>query len=297
MTALADWEMQYRGLVFGGDRDVAVRRVSGLYGYTARADDPAQPRGDGAIPKHHYLEARSVELELELLGSDVELRDMERQVREAFALSRIAELPLWFKLPGDDERLIYCRPTASSWDATHDRRAVIEPTVALTASDPRVYGAERTVSVPLYAADAGGVDDPVDGGAKDVGTIGEQQEAVFHNAGDSDAHPMVQAWGPETGTTTRVTLENRTNGSVLDVETDVLPGQQLVARMREWVTRDPTARPVELDGASRYAAWLTRGEPFWLSPGDNVLRLTVEGAAPTDVQVTARDTYDGTVRS
>jgi len=284
--SLRDGEFRYRGHTFGY-APVVVTEVEGLIGSEARVGDRDMPRGDGAVPGDHYLAPKTP-----ILTAVVTSRAALGPLRAALRSSRTVELPLSFGLDGEQLR-VWCRVVGLE---VQHRPGSVHVQIALRASDPRVYAEEqRSVSVPVYvvggAGGAGYHDYPGDY-PKDATTVGGA-EAVAHNAGDSDAHPLLRVWGPTSGLTSRVTVTNRTNGSVLDVATDVGAGQILTCRMREYVTGRTDERIIEVSGADRYGAWQSRPAPLRLSPGDNVIRLTEEGAAPSGAALTWQDTWDG----
>lgn len=282
-TVLRDGEFRYRGLAFGY-APVVVTDVEGLIGSEARVGDRDMPRGDGAVPGDHYLAPKTP-----ILTAVVTSRAALGPLRAALRSSRTVELPLTFGLDGEQLR-VWCRVVGLE---VQHRPGSVHVQIALRASDPRVYSEDAlSVSVPVYVTGGIGYHDYPGDYPKDATSTGGA-ETVAHNAGDSDAHPLVRVWGPTSGLTTRVTVTNRTNGSQVDVATDIGAGQILTVRMREYVTGRTDERIVEVSGADRYGAWQSRPQALRLSPGDNVIRLVVEGAAPSGAALTWRHTWDG----
>lgn len=281
--------ISYRGLTLDGP--YIVRSVEGLAGSSARVGgDTDQPRGDGELPGVHFLDARHITLTVRTVG----LEHVSALV-SAFRVSRRDALPLSWEEFGS-ERRCFARPIESSagWDLGLGPVAD-DFTVALKASDPRIYGRRRVVLLNPYGVVSAGLDYPVD--YPKVYGADSRIEAVARNSGDSDAHPTIRVRGPDVGTLDGFEVHNVTNGARLQVDTPVGAGQTLTVRMREWVTADPNRLVVELDGASRYGDWVTRPDLLWLSPGDNVLRLNVpSGEEPSGADLAYRDTFAGTVQ-
>lgn len=285
-------ELAYRGFVINRadpDHPYDLIKVDGLRGAAVRSGDTPIPRGDGDTPGSHWLEAKRPVLTVDAFG---DYHDVVPPLVAAFQPSRSVEHPLVWREGGEEVRL-YCRPVDVPVTRQASRQGATEVAIALKAADPRVYGQLRTVQVEPFKLAGGAVNDPVDD-PKDATAEGGTDETV-HNGGASDAHPQMTVSGPDSGSADGVRLTNRTNGSQIEVSTSVGPGQTLVVRMREWVTRRLDTFIVELDGANRYDDWTTRGEVFYLSPGDNVVRLEVLGGTDTGVKATLsyRDTYDG----
>ena len=293
---LTDGQFHYRGLTFGRHTRYRVTRVEGLEGHmAARLGEREIPRGDGEIPGAHYLSGKRPMLTLMVVGDRAEVWP---PLIEAMRVSRHRAFPLRFKVADRPERLIYARVAEAP--VMLEGSAVVEHTIGLHASDPRVYSAaERQTLVPVYSADTHGYFNydrpPHDGNyPKNADFADPSAERVARNAGDSDAYPTVQVQAAS-GQIDSFTLDNRTNGSQLQVDTLVQAGQTLTVRLREWVTMSTNTMIVELDGESRYVDWTSRPDTFFLSPGDNVLRLSVSGGDDVTCRVIWRDTWDGTI--
>lgn len=278
----------YQGLTLSKP-DFAVQQIEGLDGIEARTGgDTEQPRGDGSLPGQHFLGARHVTMQLRCLTNGA-----VRRLLDAFQPSRTREHPFAWEA-NEGERRIFARVVASPVTRAGRFHPIADASIALKASDPRIYGDRRLVGLQPFAVAESGLDYPVDY-PKDYGV--EVVEAIATNAGDSDAHPTIRIHGPEAGSLTSWRLRNTTNGSTVQVDATIGPDQLLTVRLREWVVADPAALIVELDGESRYGDWVTRPEILWLSPGDNVLRLEVlTGDEPSSAEIVYRDTYGGTRR-
>lgn len=281
-------QITYRGLVLDGP--YMVTRVEGLDGAEVRTDaDTHIPRGDGHLPGSHWLDARRITLTVRVVG-----RERLPTLMAAFRPARNVEPALSWTEDDGTSRRVYCRPVQTI--ATVSGGMVVDLPIGLKASDPRIYGPSRSALVNPWQPSQEGIDYPkAEYPINWPPAVGTQ--AVVRNGGDSDAYPTVRIRGPQVGQLESWRLANLTTGAQLQVDTTVGPGQLLTVRMREWVVGDPSALIVDLDGQSRYGGWVSRPEPFWLAPGDNVLRLTtLSGADPSSAELIWRDTYGGTRR-
>lgn len=284
-------DVTYRGLTLADP--YRPHRVQGLDSVSVRTGgDRDQPRGDGQLPGSHFQDARRITLDVHVIGKRA---DVLPDLLAAFQPSRSREHALTWRDEVDGElRRVWARVV----DAPVTRDAALGPhltevRIGLKATDPRIYGAQVLEALRPYAVTGGGLNYPGDW-PKDF-SADTTVETIAHNAGDSDAHPTVRVRGPSSGSVERFRIENVTNGSELDVETSIGAGQTLTVRMREWVTGHLDELVVELDGATRYGSWLSRPDEFWLSPGDNRLRLIVEsGDDPSEADLVWRHTYAGT---
>ena len=217
---LADYEMSYRGMVFGGGHSLGIQKVVGLQDLSIRSGDVPIPRGDGNIPGLHTIKGKDIVLGLVANGvpKSQDLADTVHLASTTFRRTDIPE-PLYFKLPGMDESFVYVRCVGRVITHTPEMTFGHRPIrVRLTAADPRVYGSDsETTNINIYDASGGGSDFPFDF-AEDF-TVNTSREAVLTNDGDTDAHPLLRFYGPATGTVTSVKLTNPTTGQVFEVTT------------------------------------------------------------------------------
>lgn len=283
-TPLADETFEYRGLTFGQNCDIQVNSATGFHGYEVRTSDSDQPRGDGAIRGLDFVNPRILQFKLHIWEPDIDGQLYEQfwqQVRSAFRPSRSDDFPLFFKRPGQPEQFIRCRPIQLTRDenwTTYNRYGY--PPVNLRAVDPRIYGTEEQQQiVPGFSLNRTGVDLPHVEFPMDWTTPG-QSESIVQNDGNDYAWPLVRFYGPATGTTTAVAIENTTTGQVSSITTAIAPNQ-ILTQDNEAAVTGADRLVVQLDGATRYASWGLPREPFALAPGDNTIRFTYTGQAPT----------------
>lgn len=259
----------FNGITFGEGTYVLVEAVEGLFGSDVRRGDTPMPRGHGSVGGQHFEVERSIFYDIAIYGDD---RDATmRAVRDAFRVVEDADLPLEFNVDDTTYRIL-ARPLRMPVRRRADSWRIPRTTVALIASDPRIYSADETTTVvPLYSTAGGGVNAPLN--APINTSAGTTVEAVVVNDGNSDAHPTVRFHGPAT----EVVLTNVTSGDTLTVATAIASGQVLTYDGTAYVTASGE-HVVSLDGAGRYGAWVER-IPFVLPPGESVLRFTADDAA------------------
>lgn len=281
---MADFEFTYRGLTIGGDTAYPLVRVDGLGQPGVRSGDRAATGRHGLWPGDHWLNGRTLVLDLEVErgATDTTWEARVDAFASAFRPGLDDEAALVFQVPGiagGGERRVYVRtsrrdlPVDQAW-ALRESRAAVE----LVATDPRIYDeTQQSDSVGLPTA-TGGWSFPWSfdwsfGGGGIGGTI------FANNAGTFPAPLTVRFDGPVTDP--RIT--NVTLGQVLELDLTVASGQ--------YVELDTLARTVLLNGtANRYEALSNASRWFDLDPGTNELAFQGTGSGST-VTVTWRSTW------
>lgn len=291
--ALLDGQFSYGGLVFGDGTDYHIDHAEGFEGYDTRVSDSDQPRNDGGIRGLDYVAPRLVAFTLALGAADSSTYESRwAAIRAAFLPSRSLDMPLTFKRPGQVERFVSCRPiTLTRVQEYLSFDQIGRVPLAARAVDPRIYSSvQYSQNATVYATTGGGMNWPVTLWPVNY-TGGMQSLLSIVNNGTAPAYPLIRFYGPLTNTCTGVTLTNRTNGSVLAINTTILTGQILTADMTAAVTGANTS-VIDLSGSSRYGSWVVPRTPFSLSPGDNVITFQVTGSS-TDClcNLTWRDTW------
>lgn len=293
---LGELQYSYRGLTFGEGCEVMVQSADGFEGFEVRDSDSDQPRGDGGIRGLDYSASRLVGITLTL--AELEDRDgsiyeaLWSSVRSTFAPSRSVDYPLAFKRPGQPERMIRCRPVSLTRSEEYLKfNRVGQAPLVLRAADPRIYS--TTVHegvVPLYTGpSAAGTDLSIELPADFA--PGARSEFVATNDGNADAYPVIQFYGPTSGTVAAVALENTTTGQVLSIDTAVAAGSILQADMDAAATA-ANRQLITLDGAGRYGDWRLPRVPFAIGPGSNTLKFTVTGTSTNAIcRLQWRDTW------
>lgn len=298
--ALTDYSFAYRGLSFGADaldaqsHGIGVAELNGIDGISVLSGDIRLPRDHGNIPGLHTVNSREVTMKLMVTGPK-RSQALADSMSETFAAFQPSDdsFPLTFKEPGMPERQLNLRVIGRTRTrtptTTHGLETVL---VRLTASDPRIYSElETSDPVALYDPSGSGLDYDITEYGKDWPLF--VAEATITNAGDSNSYPILRFYGPESGTLTAVQVTNHTTGQVIDIDTTLLINQILTADMTRIVTADPEDTPyIGIGATSRWGDWNLPRDPFYLAPGDNLLRYAVTGST-TDalLVVTHRDCW------
>lgn len=281
-----DYQIKFKELVIGRDTPYGIRSVRGLFDVDVDSGSVPIPRGDGNIPGEDFLKAKNVEIELGIEGpkqSD-SLAGFIRDIRETFKRedSDGSPEPLYFKVPGNEEQFIRVRNiNIAIQDDVQSEHGLKPISVRLHAADPRLYGTDSNSDVlNIHEPDSGSIDFGLDFGL-DFESAG--LDVVIHNAGTAKAYPILRFFGPtDAGTVTGVTIINETTGQEIEIQSDILTDQILRADMPAYIRADGN-QVIGIDGSSRYGDWQVPREPFYLQPGDNVLRYEITGTSAESV--------------
>lgn len=280
----ADWEMEYGGLLIGGDTSYSVAQVTGLLDIPdIQSSDRQRLRRHGLIPGDDFLAGRTVTLTLEVYGADESAFNTAVEDLQAAFLPCTDEAPLHFQIPGvagGSKRLLNCRPRRLDLPINLDffyRLPVA--TVQLVATDPLIYSATQSQEVSELPSGGGGLEfdvefDAVFGAVSEGGTI----NAV--NAGTFDTAPTFRIDGP----VTNPRIENVTSGETLSFTGTVPDGDYLLI--------DTEERTVLLNGtASRYS-WIDADAVWWsLAPGTNEVTFRASTTTAATLTMTWRSAW------
>lgn len=282
-----NYQMNFNGLTFGAGTSISLEVISGFEDFDATIGDLQIPRRWGDVPGLHTINARDVILELYTVEDDV-----WRTMLDTFLPSNTPTF-LFIREPGDSEdRLVYARVTGRWFTRNPVHKFKKMASIRFRLADPRIYGStNKAKTLSLYNPSGGGFDYGADYEIDFVG--GTTEEKIVTNEGNADAYPLLRFYGPASGTVTAVKVTNITTEQMLDISSAVLINQILEADMRRIITVDPGAMPyINIDGSNRYGDWTLPRIPFYLAPGDNLLRFEITGTS-IDVVCTInhRDTW------
>lgn len=296
---MSDYQFEYRGLTMGLGTDYAITEIDGLEEDSVIIGDSSIPRNDGDIPGLHFAAGRQIEMTVVVRGDKGTQthRDKVQALIDAFQHSESGTHKLLWQEPGFvARRFVYARPAGRA--AQRDPRSPFYSThkLRLKLSDPRAYREAQVISnLADYDPSGGGLDYAITEYGKDyAGTTGG--ELVLTNNGNAKAWPIIQFYGPTTGTITQVTLTNTTTGQAPQVfDTTITTGQILTADMDAIVTvRHGTGlHVVRLGTTNKFSEWAQPRDPFYLQPGDNIIRFEISGGTSTDgtCSISFRDTW------
>jgi hypothetical protein len=253
----------YNGLAFGPGTKVHVAGVSGLDDLPGIRDGDAPRAGDhGSWAGIDYLDARYVDLTLNIVGDD--FNDYAAQVAavEAAFVPQVVDLPL---LVYGSARQINARPRRFALPYEADRLARTGTAIVqLCAVDPRIYDANlQTLSTGLPTVSGGMTFNAAFNlGFGSAGTGGTIQAV---NAGTYATRPVLVITGPcDTPIVQNVTQGKSLKfnlvlsaGDTLTVDTDAKSILLLVSG-----SSIPASRRATLDASSRW---------FDLSPGTSTI--------------------------
>lgn len=258
---LADWEMEYRGYIFGGDRDLRLIAVDGvLSSPDVSSSDRARLLRHGMAYGTDWVRGRAITITAELVGDK----------HSGFA-AKVAAVKQAFTVGGGAAPLKLMFPTvANGYELSIDAvvRRVAWPigglhwlahdtvTIELWAGAPWFTSAPTVKTVTLPVASGGGqFDAQFDFG---FGIAGHGGLATVNNAGNWPAPVTIRVDGP----LVNPRVENLTTGQTLALDMTIPAGS--------FVLFNSDTRSVLLNGtASRYGSLSAGSEWFDLAPGTN----------------------------
>lgn len=284
---LTEYQLKYNGLTIGRNTAYGIRSVRGLFDVDIESGSTPIPRGDGSIPGEDYVQAKNIEIELAVEGDkqSASLANRINNVRTAFQRQE-APIELYFKTPGASEQFVLARPIGRAIQEDTQSEHGLKPiTIRLHAADPRLYSSDsNSKTFGLHVIDTGGTDFPMDFSVEFA--VAGQTDTIVTNAGNARAYPVISFGGPEdAGTIDAVKIINETTGQDIEISASILTGQVLRADMFAYIRADGS-QVIGLDGSSRYSDWELPRQPFYLQPGDNVLKYEIEDGNSTESSVT-----------
>jgi hypothetical protein len=280
--ALTPLQRQYRGLVMGPGTEYEIIEETGLETLTVRSGTRPAPRAAGSIPGLHVADSKLVALTVEIATGDAATAEvLDAALRAVMVVSESDQFEYKFLLASGVESFVWARviDRPRKRDMASEQFGFYTRSIGFEVADPRIYSVEQhSENVPLLAADFPGFDLPDDLPFNMV--AGTQSEAILINAGDQDAYPLCQFQFQSGGSDDweGLVLTNETNGSVLDIDSTLTAGQILTADMDAYVRAVPDNLIVYIGGSSRFGDWQHPRDPFYLSPGSNVITFEVEAA-------------------
>jgi len=273
----ADWEMEFRGLLMGGDTAYSIASISGLLDLPEMSNsDQDRLRRHGLRAGDDFLGGRSVVVTIEVYGADDQaFRRAITELRIALSPAQ-APAPLVFQLPavaGGAQLRMGARIRNVSWPitTTHFHR-VDEVVLEFFSTDPRLYSDLSASSAALPTAGGGLSFDATADFAFGATSVGG--ELTLNNVGSFSTPVVFRIDGPVQ--TPRIIH----NGLDKELEMDIT----LLAG--EFVLLDSESRTVLLGGtASRYSSLTTDSEWFDLVPGVN--QISFRGASTAAGSLTA----------
>lgn len=280
-----EWELEYRGLLLGGDTAYPLAQIEGLADLPeVRFGDRPLLRRHGLRPGSDFLGGRELVLTFDVdAASDADLATKVADLSEAFRPLSDIEEPLVLQVPGiasGNKSRVYCRPRG--------RVAVIgldwlyhlpQVVIRLQASDPRIYANLESSGTTSMLTAGGGLEFPlvfpaVFGAMAEGGTIQATNSGTF----PTDWVAVIQ------GPATNPRVERQDTGEFVSVSISLGAADYLVL--------DSERRTVMLNGtASRYHLLDPNSTWFNLDPGTSPVRFLATTPTAASMSLTWRSAW------
>lgn len=276
-----DYELEYRGLLLGGDTVFSLVEGNGFLDLPEIISaDNQLLRRDGLFPGDDFLGEREITLVIEI---DRENADTHiDNLRQAFTRA-VQEFEFVFQIPdvaAGVKLVSWARPRNLRLPITLDYLYGLPiAEIRLVATDPLFYSTtELSVSTTIATSGSGRSWPTV--WPREWGTASESGSMSLTNSGIIEAPMNVRFDGP----VSNPSIEDQTNGRSMSLDIDIADGDYIVI--------DTAQRSVLLNGtANRYSSLSLSNGWFGVAPGTNsfVYRGTTGGTG--EVTVTWRSTW------
>jgi len=263
--SLADYTYQYTdtGPVMGGGLIFDVQKVEGLGIPDVRVIQQDRDGADGDFIFAGFTRARSVALTgyLKLPNFTTVPETFIDQYLATFKPSKISQ-PFYYKMPGSEQRVIYCVPVAAPLDLDEQFNSGYIPFfVQLLAEDPRKYSSAVASFGPVGLPNTSGGRAYPKAYPKSYGTISTGGSVLVVNNGNKETFPVLVI----NGAVSNPIVTNVTADITMQFNINLATGDQLIV--------DCGAKSVTLNGGDR--ADILLGQEFIeLVAGSNDIRFT-----------------------
>lgn len=280
-----EWEVEYQGLLLGGDTDYPLAQIEGLANLPdVRSGDRPLLRRHGLRPGSDFLGGREVVLTLDVDAStDADLATKVAAIGEAFRVNPEAEEPLILQVPGiasGAKARLYCRPrgrvSVIGLDWLYHLPQVV---LRLMATDPRIYADLESSGSTGLASAGGGLEFNLEFPAV-FGAMAEGGAIQATNAGNFPTHWVARIEGP----CTNPIVESQEAGESLSVS--------ITLGETDFLVLDSERRTVMLNGtASRYHLLDAGSTWFHLEPGTTPVRFLASTSSAASMSLTWRSAW------
>ncbi|WP_298330337.1 phage tail domain-containing protein [Haloactinopolyspora sp.] len=258
------------GVTFGPGTSWGVVSIEGLSLPQVRSGDTDRSLDTGQLQGLNFLGGRDVTLTLDLVATDADAAlTALTELATATAVSS-TEQPLWLNLTGTP-LAVMCTVRKRAFPIDFKfTAALVRVTLALHATDPRLYGASSTGSVGLQLPSGGLIFPltfPMVFGSASPSTV------TVDNTGNVESRPVLTITGPVTNpvvsNTSVAGAPALTISNPLQTGYTVLAGDQLVIDM-DLRTVSYYAGGVGAGNPADRRGWIAPGSSWWtLQPGVN----------------------------
>jgi len=257
------------------DPFVDITNVTGLDNPEFRITEREREGMDGGFVDATFEKMRTIVLEGTIFNVTDDFLDL---LKSNYAPSADAQ-PFYFKAPGQQERIIYCKSygVRYAWERPRSY-GIVNVQIQLKAEDPTIYGDLLEDTAEIGTSESGfGFDLSFPFG---FGLADSTGAAVLYNRGNKNCGATLEIVGPVTNP--RI-MHNESDGD-LQFNIDLTDGDTLTVDLRE--------KTIMLNGTTnRRGTLLNTSTWFLLVPGTNTIRFLGTSSGSPVLNCTARSAY------
>lgn len=276
---LPDFTYQYgdNGPLMGGGLVFDVLKVEGLGMPEVRINQQDRDGADGEFVFAQFTRGRTLAITGMLKIPTGQYPEQYLDQYLATFAPRSTDAPFYYKTPGVDQRVIFCRPTAAPVDYDEQLNTGYIPfIVQLIAEDPRKYSAGQLTFGPVGLPSTVGGRAYPKSYAKAYGTIATGGTVVVTNQGTHTTYPVITV----VGAVANPIVTNESTDTEMRFNVSLSTGDRLVV--------DTAISKVTLNGTDR-SDLLIGTDVLYLTPGTNSVRFSANS-------FTSSGTLTGTYR-
>ena len=258
---------------------VDVLSVVGLDNAPYRETRREREGADGGFMDAEFERGRDIVINADVYADTDTMESYLDSLKENYAPSRVL-LPLYFKAPGVDERLIYVKPLGFKYDWEQIRRTGrARAQFRMFAEDPRIYTAQESSTDIAFSAGA------LTGFGFNLsfpfgfGGAASTDGAFVTNVGNRPTPPVFTIIGPSESPSIR----DETYGNVLSFNLTLVTGETLVI--------DTKFKTVRLNGTTNRRNTMSNFEWFFLNPGQTFIRYGASSGVGSSLNVSFRSAW------
>ncbi len=287
---LEDCQLRFKddGIVLNSDAAtpfVDISSIDGLDSAEVRTFTEDYAGMDGGHVEALWRRPRTVVIAGTAYAPEGRLAPYLDQLKANYAPSD-RDLPLYFRDPGNEERIVFAKPTTGVRYAYNEKARIssADIQITLTCADPRIYSiVESSPSVGLSAGSAAR-SYPKTYPTGYLGASGDPQTGgvlFLDNKGNDSSPPILRFTGPSLNPR----ASNVTTGEILRLNTTL--GDT------DYVDVDMFAHTITLNGTASRRHLLAPGSSFWfLKPGVNQINFLASSyQANARLRVTYRSAW------
>jgi tail protein len=287
MAVLSDdfsWVLSATGVVLNPTNPtppfIDITEVTGYDSAELRTTERDHEGVDGGFLDALFEKMRTVTLEGQLIVNDYSTVESYLDTLKSNWGPVATPIPLYHKLPGVAERVLFVKPLGVKYNINQLRRTgATDVQLMAQAEDPRIYSSDAfTFPINQGIAATTGIGFDL-GFNMDFGTVVAPTSTNAGNPGNRSTPWIINIPGPVT--TPRI--YNDTTGDVLEF--------QITLGATDYLTIDSYYRTVKLNGTASRRSSLTNPNWFFLQPGDNFLRYQADTSGNPAATITYRPAW------